>query len=194
MGVLIQDRVPDKFSAGDSISWTKANSDCPADEGWEVTYYFRGPQQFSVVGSAYQTSDYLFELEGADTASKTAGVYWYDAYADDGTDRVKIDEGEVELLVNLETYSDVTEYDGRSTVKKILDAIRATLEDKATADQGALLITYSGMQRQVSKIPVADLLLLEKRYAGLYAGEVAEGKLEAGLASGNLIKTEFYDS
>lgn len=66
-------------------------------------------------------------------------------------------------------------------------AIEAVLENRVTADIEA----YTIDGRQITKIPMAELMRLHKYYTGIVNQETAAASVEAGTGNPNKIKVKF---
>jgi hypothetical protein len=113
---------------------------------------------------------YVFSLGSNETTQLTPGTYWYQLIATDTHGNTEtVADSTVKIAPNL---SNITgQYDGRSQAQRILDAIDATLENRATSDQQQ----YSILGRSITKIPLADLLQLRSHYAGMVSREGSKG-------------------
>ena len=87
-----------------------------------------------------------------------AGTYWFVARASDGLDVHDVDEGQLEVLPDLAAVSGP--HDGRSHAKRVLDALEAVIEGRATVDQSS----YKINNRELSRTPIPDLISLRKYY------------------------------
>ena len=119
------------------------------------------------------------------TAAYTAGDYLWQLIATKTTTRYTIEEGWITLTDNIAVRSAL--YDNRTHAKRVLDAIEAVIEGRATQVQS----TYMIAGRQLVYIPITQLLLLRANYKDEYSGEVATAKIKAGLASGRKIAVRF---
>jgi hypothetical protein len=82
MSLAIPTNEPQKFTAGDTVQWTKSLSDYPATL-YALAYQLRGPQEISVTASTYQTSDFLISWTAAQTAAFKPGLYSLVAFVTD---------------------------------------------------------------------------------------------------------------
>jgi|TARA_Y100000310_G_scaffold16994_1_gene16881 hypothetical protein len=112
----------------------------------------------------------------ATVANVTPNVY---------NERYLVWSGRIKVLVNLEASG--SGYDGRTHVKKVLDAIEAVLESRASKE--VLESNVEGVA--LKRIPHAELLELREKYLGYYKHELAAENLDAGLASGRMVLTRF---
>ena len=170
------ENVPNSFTVGESFSWTKSFSLYPTSS-WALTYHFRGVGQgFDVVGTA---NGIKFELSAlaSQTNGCVAGKYAYQAFVTKNTEKILVDEGLVLVHPSLASVAANATFDGRSNAQKILDAIDAMVQGKATLDQQA----YQIGNRQLSRIPIPDLIVLRDKYQRI----VSEEKRVQGLKSGS---------
>lgn len=123
-------------------------------------------------------SDYLVEVASATTAVKSAGWYAWQAYIirTSDSERVLIGSGTVELIAN----RDAAETDPRTHARKVLDAIEAVIENRATVDQQE----YSIAGRSLKRMEIGDLLKLRDKYR---AEVNAEQNAESGRGSRKLL-------
>lgn len=71
---------PKAFIAGDTVIWTQSFSDYLATAGWVVTWFFKGPATFNIVGTA-SGADHVATLSAAASAALTPGDYTFTARA-----------------------------------------------------------------------------------------------------------------
>jgi hypothetical protein len=93
----------------------------------------------------------------------------------------EFERGEVEVLQNPRTAA--AGFDGRSHARKVLDAIEAVMEDRATVDQKRVQING----RELERFPITDLIKLRQTYQFEVAREENAARLAAGLAPRNRI-------
>jgi hypothetical protein len=154
-------REPVRLVAGDRWTWkrTDLGVDYPP-ASYSLKYSLRrhdtGTEVEITAGES--GSDYLVEVASATTAAYTAGFYVWQAYivrtAD--SERVAIGTGTVEVVAN----NDSSTADPRSHARKVLDAIEAVLENRATVDQQE----YSIQGRSLKRMPIDELLTLRNTY------------------------------
>jgi hypothetical protein len=169
---------PRQITPGETLEWTKSFDDFPADE-WTVTYYFRGAGPgFDAVGTPDEADelDHAFTVPSTTSDDTSAGRYNFQAWAVKDTEKHLVDQGETEVLPSLAALAVGTNYDGRSTEKRILDAIDAIMAGKATLDQQEYMIGAAGAQRMLRRIEPTQLLELRKYYAGLVRAQRRQGK------------------
>lgn len=148
--------VPARIPAGVSLELTTALTAYPAPE-WELSLHLRGPAAIDIEATA-SGSSHVLSAAASVTTEWVPGRYWYTVRATDGEDVVEVESGEVEVLVDLAAFDG--EYDGRSHVQRILAAVEAVLENRATKDQQSYRIN----DRELVRTPIGELLKLRSMY------------------------------
>ena len=129
--------------------------------------------------------DHLVELAAADTANYTAGTYHWQAYVTKSTERYTVDSGTIKILPNFAAAT--SGIDRRSHVKKVLDALEAMLERRATKDQGSIVIAGEIL----AKMPIQRVLEFYNQYKAAYQRELMAERIANGLGSGRDIYVRF---
>ena len=181
---------PDTLVVGDRWVWRRDDlvTDYPLDE-YALEYRFTedstGNTNAFTIAATEAESTYLVEIASAVTASLTAGDYQWAAFIIRSSDnqRVVIDQGRTEILPNLQN----TTADLRSHAKKVLDAIEAVLENRASQDQ----MSYSIAGRSLSRMSIDDLMTFRNRYRAEYLREIKLARIKNKQDSGNTIKVRF---
>jgi hypothetical protein len=182
---------PDLLVIGDRWTWRRPDlvADYPTAD-YALTYEFHedsgggGSHKFTITATE-TTTDYIVEIASATTASYTAGEYnWY-AFITRSSDsqRIAIDEGHTKLELDFTN----TNADNRSHAKKVLDAIQAVLENRASQDQMA----YSIAGRSLSRMSIDDLMRFRDRYRAEYNREIKLKRIKNKQDTGNTIKARF---
>tara|TARA_R100000479_G_scaffold164263_1_gene103063 strand:+ start:343 stop:933 length:591 start_codon:yes stop_codon:yes gene_type:complete len=182
---------PDLLVVGDRWTWRRPDlvTDYPTAD-YALTYEFHedsgggGSHKFTITATE-TTTDYIVEIASATTASYTAGEYnWY-AFITRSSDsqRIAIDEGHTKLELNFAN----TNADNRSHAKKVLDAIQAVLENRASQDQ----MSYSIAGRSLSRMTIDDLMRFRDRYRAEYNREIKLKRIKNKQDTGNTIKARF---
>jgi len=180
---------PDKIIAGDRIAWKRSDldSDYPIAT-YSLKYSARlenaGTTEIEITASE-SGSDYIVEVGQSTTAAYTAGAYHWQAYIirTSDSERITVDSGTWEVKAN----RDAATTDPRGHVKKVLDAIEATIEGRASKDQEK----YAIQGRELWRTPIADLILLRDKYRAEYVRETRNERIRNGLGHGGIIKTRF---
>lgn len=176
---------PESKIAGDTWKWNRADlvSDYPAST-WTLTYYFTNTSaNFAIVATASGES-FAISVAAATTAAYTAGVYHWQAFVDDGTDRYFVDSGTMEVLPDLAEAGSV---DRRTHAEKTLDAIEAVIEARATKDQSS----YTIEGRTLERTPIADLIKLRDRYRAEVIRQKRIERINRGQDPGGRSKVRF---
>jgi hypothetical protein len=124
---------------------------------WELTAILRGPESIDLTAEPDSTNHH-FIIAADITKTWSPGEYWYSLRATDGDVVVEVEAGKTTIKPNLALIADG--YDGRSHVERVLAAIEAVLEKRATIDQER----YKINNRELWRTPVPDLLVLRDRY------------------------------
>ncbi len=164
---------PKSFIQGESLVWSRSFDDYKIADGWTLTYYFRGAGKgFDAVVGVDDVSVVASNL----TAQCAVGNYSWQLFAEKGSEKILLDSGTVEVRAGLFNTSADQMHDGRSENKKILDAIRAMIAKKATLDQQE----YAIGNRQLKRIPVTELIMLEQKYTQKVVKELQAERLRKG--------------
>ncbi len=175
---------PDQIIAGDSVSWRKALADYPASAGWDLTYALRGPDKIDLDSSA-DGDAHLIDLAAADTANWAAGFYTWTLFAKMGGDRYTVAQGAVEILPDPAGIA--AGADQRPHCKKVLDAIEALLEGKATRDQK----TYEVDGVRIDRMEIAELLRWRVVYRREWRDYLRKQQVAKGKKRGNRVLVRF---
>lgn len=151
---------PTSIIAGDSIAWKKTLADYPASAGWVLAYALRGATKidFNAVASG---DDYLVNVLAATSAAWIAGFYTWTSYVTKAGQRYTVEQGAVEI--HADPVGLAAGVDQRPHCRRVLDAIEALLEGKATRDQREYEI--DGIR--ISRMDITELL----RWRALYRQE-----------------------
>ena len=115
---------PTIITAGSTIQWTKNLSDYKPEDGWVLSYrFFSVSQNKEVTATDNGDSTHLAVISATASGGYTSGDYNWQAFVTKGSERFDVGCGE--LHVNAYPTGAV---EGRSHVKRTLDAIEATIE------------------------------------------------------------------
>ena len=177
---------PETLVAGDTWKWERSLSDYPASDSWSLTYYLRksGSSAITITSSA-NVDAHLVTVAAATTASYTPGTWDFRGYVTKSGERYEVFNGILEVETNPATAA--SSYDPRTHAEKVIDAIEAVLESRATKE----ILNFSVEANSLSSIPHADLLALRSRYRIEVEREKAAERLKMGRGSGRRILTRF---
>lgn len=185
---------PDRLVTGDRFAWQRPDlvSDYPLAD-YTMTYHFSqdsggGGTHHFTLSSTEADNNYYFEKPSSETTSLVAGDWKWQLYAIRTSDsqRITIDYGITKFtLGELDTNNDL-----RTHAKKVLDAIEAVIEGRATIDQSS----FSLGGRSLSRMSVDELMTFRDRYKAEYLKEVKLARIRNKQGSGNTIKVNFGSS
>lgn len=167
--------------AGDTLELSLSYTGYTASE-WSIWVALRGNAAAidikdgeTGVTVAVVNGKYEITVTPAATELYTPGAYSYVVYLYktevDGeetviVDRKTVDTGAITILADYGAMTSAS--DARSHVKKVLDAIEAVIEKRASKEQQS----YSIAGRSLSRIPLDELLKLRDRYRSEYQQEL----------------------
>lgn len=166
-----------RIIAGDTLQFSTTVPDYPATAGYVLTYRLvpiAGGAAITMTSTA-SGDDYAFSVAAAATAAWTPGEYSWHATLALGGARYTLGEGRITIKPNPATLTVGT--DTRSHAKRMLLAIEAVLENRATKDQQA----YTVGDISITRIPVERLMALRDQYRAELA---AQRRIEIARAGG----------
>lgn len=163
----LPDGVPSAVTAGDRWQWrdAAATAGWPPADGWVLTYRFWRDGAELLVEALVIDGAYVVDLPPVQTAQVAAGEWAWAAWVSRADDRRTVDDGRITVRPNPAAATG----DVRTHAERVLEAIRAVIEGRATKDQES----YSIGGRSLSRTPLDDLMRLETRYARRVAAERA---------------------
>jgi len=182
---------PDLLVVGDRWTWRRpdlAATYDPAD--YALTYEYHedsgggGSHKFTLTATE-TTDDYIIEISSATTAAYATGDFHWYAFITRSSDseRIAVDDGYAKIELD---FAD-TNADHRSHAKKVLDAIEAVLENRASQDQ----MSYSIAGRSLARMSIDDLMTFRNRYRAEYNEELKRWRVKNKQDTGNTIKVRF---
>lgn len=176
----------DTLIVGDTLDFLTTVEDYPPADGWTLKYRLvpRVSGTAITITAATEGTDYRVQEAPATTAAWTAGEYTWTSWVEKSGARYTVDQGLVTLKVNPAT---ISAYDGRSHARKVLDAIDAVIESRATQDQ----MEYAINGRSLKRTPIADLIKMRQHYAAEVKREEKAASLAAGVHPGGKIQFRF---
>lgn len=172
---------PTSARAGDTLTWTRSFADYPASAGWALAYVFVGADKRTI--SAVADGD-AFDVSFT-TSGWTAGDYAWQAYVTLAGERHTVATGRLALAPDLTAVQ--AGFDARSSAKRMLDAVTAVLEQRATSAQAE--VQFNG--RALKYLPVGDLLVLRDRCRAEVRAEENAARIAAGCGGYARILTRF---
>jgi hypothetical protein len=170
----------DTLIAGDTLDFTVTVADFPPAAGWTLKYRLV-PRAAAGVAISFTAgtsgSDYRVQVAPATTVTWVAGEYSWFSWVEKTGARQTVDDGLV--TIKPDPFSVAAGYDARTSARKVLEAIQAVLENRATMDQ----MEYAIGGRSLKRTPIADLLVLRDKYRTEVSNEDAAEKIAAGLGN-----------
>lgn len=162
-----------------------------ADEGWVLSLYLRGPGTHTFIAAQHgSTSQHLFNLAPATTATPVVGRYAWFARVEKAGAVHDVENGHLEITPDPEDAEDsgfVVSY-----ARKMRDAIRAALDGTASRiEAGYTISAPGGNGRSINFIPRDELLSFLNYFEQIVANEEAQEAADAGTATGRRIRTRF---
>lgn len=147
---------PERFTAGDTVSFTLSLGDYPASAGWALSFHVKGVRGLNV-NATPQGDSFLVTLPAASTAMLPAGAYQWATVVKRDLERYTVREGA--LVVDPDVAS-ATDGALQPHAEKALAMIEAVLEGRLTAD----VQSYQLAGRLLTKIPILELKQLRREY------------------------------
>lgn len=176
-------KIPNKITAGESVSWAVSLSDYPASSDWTLTYTLVKSDAHIQIVAGSDGDDHIVEVAYSTSAGYAPGAYAYQGHVSNGTERYLVDSGIIEISTDFSGQE--TGYDGRSHVKKVLDAIEAVLESRASKTQ----LSQTVGSTQVQHMTLDQLIRARDEYRARYLKELAS----CGSMKKRVIKPRFYN-
>ena len=160
--------IPSEIRAGDTVKWrddptTDVFGNEIKSDQWTLKYYLRtdeAPDAHTSIGAVFGTG-WEFTISAATTTNFHPGSWYWQAVATKGVETFTLGYGNLTVEDNLAYTSGASKYDGRSQVKKDLEAIQAAIR---TLVAGGAVQEYKIGNRNLKRYDLADLLQLEARY------------------------------
>lgn len=175
---------------GVTLSWYKTLSNFLPADGWILTYLFtKSDERHSVVASDNGDGRFLCSAAATDTDDWAIGVYSVFGYVSLGADVHEVYRGTCEVLVGYQLAGNASGVDDRTHARKVRDALRALLENRATDDQTAFSVSMpDGSSRSISRMDREQLITALNRYEFLVKLEEDAERLDRGLGVRNKIR------
>jgi len=160
--------IPSEIRAGDTVKWRDDSTtdvfgnEIKSDE-WTLTYYLRfnhTHEAHTTVGAAYGTG-WEFTISATDSAGFDAGSWYWQAIATKAAEKITLGYGSLEVEPSLSYTGQANAYDGRSQVKKDLEAIQLAIRSLIA---GGAVQEYKIGNRNLKRYDLPDLIQLEARY------------------------------
>lgn len=187
--------IPSVIRAGDTVVWTdrsgRDNLGNPVTSGdYSLTYYLRtnaASEGATVVGTP-DKDGWKFTISSSVSAGFDAGIWFFQAVASSAGQTLTLGAGQVTVEASLAFSGSPAAYDGRSQAEKDLEAVTGAI--RAMISGGAVQ-RYQIGGRELWKIPMADLLLLQSRLKAEVAREKKAEMMANGLGNPHSVYVRF---
>lgn len=161
--------IPDTIRAGATLDIPVVLTAYPAPD-WGLKLILRGPEQIDL-DSADDDAAHSLGAAASVTSDWAPGKYWWQLRAIRGAEVVIVEDGQLTITPDLALVEGA--HDGRTHAERVLDAINAVIEGRASIDQES----YTIKDRSLNRTPLADLIMLKSKYEAEVARErrVAKG-------------------
>lgn len=174
---------PASLIAGDTAKWLKTLADYPASSGWSLAYtLINAAAKYTFTASA-SGSDHLVNVTAATTAGWSAGNYSWRAVVSLAGEVYTVASGTIEVKA---AFSSAT-LDNRSFARTALDNIEAYLKNS----NNLAAASYEIAGRQLSRIPLKDLLAARDKYRREVISDDAAASVGQGLPDKRRIFVRF---
>jgi len=190
----------EELIAGDTLDFLDSVPEYPPADGWTLKYQlvprFTTPTQAPITLTATTSgSDYRVQEAAGVTATWKPGAYTWARWVEKaGPIRQSLGDGQI--LIKTDPAAAVQGYDGRSHERKMLDAIEAVIESRASSTQREMVAYTIGSRSQTfdASESKADLVALHSKYKWLVANEDARAKIASGLPNPRNVGIRFNQS
>lgn len=178
----ILEQIPTTIRAGDSCQWYHADPDYSPDDEYVLTYSLLFPSgKISIVANDNGDGQWLVTLTAAANVLPANETISWAAVVTKDDERVTVNSGRLTSLPDLAT---MASHDGRTHIQKVLTALEARLEARASEEQLELTIG----DKQVKLMTLGELIAAKKKYSAMLKQENYEQDLDQGLDTGGTIR------
>lgn len=180
---------PASLTAGDTLLFYRNFSDYPYTSGWTLTYAFLregGEDNFTFQATAPDSSGNGFSINVASNVTQGWAPGWYSGQASVSLagQIFTVWHGRLQIVADI---AQSNSQDLRSHARRVLDNIKAVLENRAT--QSIAESNVEGLM--LRKIPLAELIKLFDKYTELVRAEDNAERLRNGLGTSRKVLTRF---
>lgn len=168
---------PLEIQAGDRLQWRREDlDDYSAAAGWVLSYVLVNAAKKIEITAAADGTFFEIDVAAATSTDYPAGLYSWQAYATNGTDRRTVDRGTIRILPDFSAVAVDGGLDARSEARKGLEAIEAAIAGTASST----MKSYQIEGKSVENYSVTELLRLRDDFKRQVAAEDAEAARETG--------------
>lgn len=182
--------IPLFLTSGASVSFTAATPAYDAADGYSgLLELVNAAGKISLTSASSDGTTHTFTASMSTSAGWAAGRYAWQLSAVKSGEKWPLERGEIEIRADLAAASAL---DARSHLRKVLDAVEASIERRATKDQQDTKVTAGdGGTIELKRLPLVDLLKLRGQYQAELRQAEAAANLAAGRGNRNIIRVRF---
>lgn len=167
------------------MQWQVSPAGYLSTDLWALKWSFvRAGSLYEISGSPQDDGSHLATIDAADSLW-VPGVYDWQCRAKKDDTKQTIDSGRVTVLPSFEEQD--TGYDGRTHTEKVLEAIRATIEGRASKAESSWSVDTPDGSRTVGLLTPAELMRMERVYEARLAREKQEAATAKGFGASRLL-------
>jgi len=182
--------IPALIYAGDTVKWNQPATDAQSSTAsWVATFVLRhqtGNDALTLTGVADGAGGWNFTITAAQSAELDPETHWWQLVVTKSAERYTLGTGSVIIADNIPGSGNT--YDGRTQAQQDLDALRAEMRARIS---GGSVQEYSIGNRSLKKMPMADLIALEKNLKMDIVLENRRRRIAEGLDSGRSVYVRF---
>lgn len=179
-------QIPAELVAGDTWEWTRDVSATYPASTWSAVYYLENAAGTIAIPASASGDLFSVSVAAADTAAYRPGRYRWRLAVTSGAVRKIAESGWTEVEANPAAAGFL---DVRSHCRRMLEAVEAALEKRATDDQLDLLSSSLGSRSAARDI--GKLVELRSQYQLEVKAEDAKERLAAGLGNPRRVFVRF---
>ncbi len=177
------------ITAGATLDFLTNVPDYPASAGWVLKYRLAprdGAGAVIDITASAAGEAYAVQVPRSVTLAWGAGYYTAASWVEKGGELYPVGENvQVQILARPDTLA--AGVDGRTHAQRVLDAIKAVLERRASMDQQE----YTIHGRMLKRMQLDELLKFRRVYEGEVNAEQVSARLAAGLPVGGKVQVRF---
>jgi hypothetical protein len=173
---------PLSFRSGDIVEFVKSFSDYSAADGWSCYYRLvNSANAYTAIQATADGTSFVISIPKATTAAYTPGKYTLFGWVTKSSEQYQVYKGACEVLVDISALT--TGYEIRSHVKKVLDALEAVIEGRATEKERSVSIGGQAIELMT----LAELRQEWLKYKQYYDDEIRADNIANGKETGKKI-------
>jgi hypothetical protein len=178
---------PETVTAGETITWRRELPEYPANEGWVLSYALVNEISQITFNASADGRAHVVQVPASESDGWSHGFYSWQAAVSKDDQRFVVGQGTITVRPNFAAAHDGL--DARSQARRTLDALRDTLEGKASNDQ--LAISIRG--RSISRMSASEVIKWLDFYEKQVAREESEERARRGMKSRRLIRYRIWN-